>query len=209
MHPRNSIAGRDRGSPQDKLDNKDTGAKGSVEQWFKVNHKRSHWWELLVRIFYMMEIGDNAGSGVQGCYRCWGRAENVAWGVSRLGRREKYLGVCSIEGKGNWLIVHLPLGYYSCFPGFDALPQSLGKFQGRSSWLVKSLLSPVKSRAVERWALTCSHAIICCTVGIYVYPICLGSQYLSPISQLRAAQVYFPMPLEPQPTPEKHQYCIL
>jgi hypothetical protein len=48
----------------------------------------------------MMEIGDNAGSGVQGCYRYWGRAENVECGLRGLVQKRE-MGVCSIEGKGN------------------------------------------------------------------------------------------------------------
>jgi hypothetical protein len=71
MHPRNSLDPEFHTINYQNLDNKDMGL-GKKD---KFNFKRDQWEELLVRIFYMMEIGDCAGKDYQR-YHFWRRAEN-------------------------------------------------------------------------------------------------------------------------------------
>lgn len=90
----------------------------------KFNCKRSHWEQLLVRIFYEIEIGDYAGMSGE-------RTETLS-----------FLGTCGEwkqeqltrgEGRKEQVeVVHLPLGYSSLLPrcsrldfNWIALPQSI------------------------------------------------------------------------------------
>ena len=83
----------------------------------KFNCKRSHWEQLLVRIFYEIEIGDYAGMSGE-------RTETLSFlGTCGEGKQEQEQEQLTRgEGRKEQIeVVHLPLGYCSLLPRCSTL----------------------------------------------------------------------------------------